>query len=587
MRVYAFLLISSLLPLVSIAEKAQKPEATTQPSPSAGAAEPAVTLHSSTRMVTLEVVARDHQGRPASGLSAKDFQVFEQATGWRKGKREQKIAAFHAMGIAESAAGDNQRLRLPDGVFSNVIVPQSKMGPPTIWLVDGLNTELAAQMQVHAQMIRMLRALPTNTPVAVFLLGHRLQMVQSFTTDPTLLKAALLKASSGETRRYDLTDPRDDPNSLSSLMESTPSLPPDTLRDIERFEQQTYAATMDLRVQETLAALTSIARHVAGYPGRKSLLWVSSSFPLMLVPDTDRLTAFRQYSTQMQRVADVLADAKVSVYPIDPAGLQPQSFFRAGTPLRNSVVSNPVETLNAEDQLRMNTEATMETVAEETGGQVCANDNDLGHCISKAVNDSNAFYEIAYYPDSHDWNGEFRKIIVNTSRSDLHLSYRHGYFATAEGETNPKASKSELQRASCEDYLEATAVTFFARSLPANYAEKLRYLLAIVPSAMSFTPTTDGQQQVKLTLAVCTFDKSGKPLQFLTEQVDRKLDAKEYQSVLAMRGFPYPLEIAPNPNPSSIRILIKDEATGRLGSMSLPILVPTTASETQQLLSGQ
>jgi len=45
-------------------------------------------------MVTLEVVARDHQGRLATGLNAKDFQIFEQAAGWRKEKREQKIAAL-------------------------------------------------------------------------------------------------------------------------------------------------------------------------------------------------------------------------------------------------------------------------------------------------------------------------------------------------------------------------------------------------------------------------------------------------------------------------------------------------------------
>lgn len=586
MRPYAFLLFSFLLPLTQVLGKAQRTESTVQSDSAPAVTPPTVTIHSSTRMVTLEVVARDHEGRPATGLTANDFHLSEQAPGWRKEKREQKIAVFRALGGSEPTATDKQSLHLPDGVFSNLIAPQSRPGPPTILLMDGLNTDVAAQMQVHAQMIRMLRSLPTDRPVAVFLLGNRLSMVQSFTTDPTLLKAALLKASAGETNRFALSDPRNDPNALSSLMESPQSLPPDTLHDIQQFEEQTYAATVDLRVQETLDALTSIARHVAGYPGRKSLLWISSSFPLLLEPDFEELSAFRQYASQMQRVADILAEAKIAVYPVDPAGPQPQPFFQAGTPLRDSALRNPVQTLNADEQLRMNTEATMETVAEQTGGLVCANNNDLGDCIGKAVNDSNAFYEIAYYPDSPDWNGEFRKILVYTSRSDLNLSYRHGYYATAEGGSDLKGPIAELRQASCEDYLDATSVTVFVRTLPVNSPEQLRYLLAIVPSTISFTPTPDGEQQIKLTLAVCMLDKSGKPLQFMVQPITRKLGPKEYQSVLAMRGFPHMFEIAPKVKPSSVRLVVKDEATGQLGSVEIPVSMPGTAQKTQPALSA-
>jgi dTDP-glucose 4,6-dehydratase len=53
---------------------------------------------------------------------------------------------------------------------------------------------------------------------------------------------------------------------------------------------------------------------------------------------------------------------------------------------------------------------TSQELAEGTGGQVCTGDNDLGDCIRKAVNDSSDYYEIAYYPDSPDWNGEYRKV---------------------------------------------------------------------------------------------------------------------------------------------------------------------------------
>lgn len=566
MRPHAFLVLSTLVCLAAPVIPAQSSGAPTTATPS----EPVLTLHSSTRMVTVEVVARDHQGRPATGLTANDFQVFEQAAGWRKEKREQKISVFRAMGITESVADKGASAKFPAGVFTNLIPAQKRPVPPTILLVDGLNTELTVQMQVHIQMVRMLRSIPADTPVAVFLLGHRLKMLQSFTTDPALLKAALDRAATAAVGAVQL-DPRDDPDTLSAFMEDMPNVPASALASIQRFEQDTYVTNLDLRVKETMEALTSIARHVAGYPGRKSLLWISSSFPLVLLPDMSGFEGFRQYQGQMQAVANLLAEAKVAVYPIDPGGLQTQSYFDAGRRLRSSAIRNPAGTLDRESTLRINTQATMDTVAEQTGGRVCVNHNDLGDCIGKAMNDSNAFYEIAYYPNSQDWNGEFRKIIVKVSRPGLNLSYRQGYYARTERTKDPKAMKVELQQASCEDYLNATSVTLLARNLPGNAPGQLKYYIAIDPTTITFTPADDGSQQVKLTLAVCTFDKSGKPLQLMTEAVDRKLNPKEYQSVETMGSFPHVLALVPSTKPNSVRVLVKDELTGQFGSVNVPV----------------
>jgi VWFA-related protein len=321
------------------------------------------TFHASTHMVTLELVARDHQGRPVKGLSANDFRVLEQATGWRKEKREQKIAVFKPMGPSELPSENAPNIQASAGVYTNLITAQTTQAPPTILLVDGLNTEVRLQMQVHAQMVRMLRSLPSDVPVAIFLLGNRLRMLQSFTTDPALLKSAPQKASAPEANRLTQIDPSEDPDSLSAMMERMGRVPPDALKAVQRFEQETYASTMDVRVQETVDALASIARHVAGYPGRKNLLWISSSFPLTLIPDVDGFVGFRQYETQMRKAANALAEAKVAVYPIDPAGVEVQRYFQSDTRLRSGANRNPQGSLNRESIIRMNLRETMEIVA--------------------------------------------------------------------------------------------------------------------------------------------------------------------------------------------------------------------------------
>src|SRR5438552_3241290 len=263
-----------------------QPQAAASAVPATTPQQPAATLRTSSRIVTVEVVARDHRGETVSGLTADDFQVFEQIASKRE-QRPQKIAAFHAVSVTEIAAQDQGKVQLPAGVYANLVTMQKVPVPPTVLLVDGLNTDRASQMQVHRQMIHMLASIPDDVPVSVFLLGRRLKMIQNFTTDPKLLKAALQKTSSVESDSATQVEPQDDPDALSAFLEDSPNLPAGSLTAIEQFEREVYATQMDTRVRETLEALRAIARHVAGYPGRKNLLWISSSFPISINPDVD------------------------------------------------------------------------------------------------------------------------------------------------------------------------------------------------------------------------------------------------------------------------------------------------------------
>jgi len=114
---------------------------------------------------------KDSKGKHISGLKPDDFQVFEQTPSESKEKREQKIAEFHEVHVKDLSPAATPRTRPERGVYTNAVAVQKNPVPPTIVLVDGLNTPIEHQMQVHAQMLKMLRKLPTNVPVAVFLLG--------------------------------------------------------------------------------------------------------------------------------------------------------------------------------------------------------------------------------------------------------------------------------------------------------------------------------------------------------------------------------------------------------------------------------
>jgi len=536
-----------------------------QPSGSPSA-EPVPTFRVTSRMVTLEVIAKDHHGQAVPGLKASDFQVFEQELGWRKEKREQKVAFFREVDKQVLAQTDKSKVQVPEGIFTNLLSLQKNPAPPTILLVDGLNTELSAQMQVHAQMVKMLNSLPSDVPVAVYLMGRGVKVLQGFTTDPTLLKTALSKAAMPSSVVASTVDPRDDPDSLSTLMGDMPQISQSTLAAIQSFEQEQYASSMDWRVRATVEALISVARHVAGYPGRKNLLWISSSFPIVLNADASTFDSFRTYQDDMRKLAAVLADAKVAVYPIDPAGVSTSRYMQAGS--RNR--SNARDALARESQLRFTQQATMDELAQQTGGSVCVNDNDLGDCVKRAIDDSSAFYEIAYYPDSQDWSRDFRKIIVKTNRPGVHLAYRQGYFTGEENNKDPKKQDSELLQAACEDYLNATSILFAAKSLPPDSPENLKFYLAIDPTSLTFVPTQDGGEDLKINVAVCTFDKAGKPLHLMRDPIDRTFSAKEYNTLVALKGLPHIVSI-PGPKPAAVRLLVKDLASGRVGSINVRV----------------
>ena len=200
----------------------------------------------------------------------------------------------------------------------------------------------------------------------------------------------------------------------------------------------------------------------------------------------------------MAVTADALAVAKVAVYPMDPAGLQTQSMFQASARMRGNPVTGQHSIgrqIQREDQSRFNRQASMETLAEQTGGIVCINNNDLGDCVRKAVNDGSSFYEIAYYPDSSDWHGEFHKIIVKGTKSGIRLAYRQGYYARPEVATDPKA---ELQEAACQDLLTSTSVPIVARAYSTDKPGTMKYVMGIDPATLTFPSQSAAHESWRL-----------------------------------------------------------------------------------------
>ncbi len=208
----------------------------------------------------------------------------------------------------------------------------------------------------------------------------------------------------------------------------------------------------------------------------------------------------------------------------------------------------------------------MQTIAEGTGGKVCTGDNDLSDCIRKAIDDSSDFYEIAYYPNAADWNGQFRKISIKSNQRGAHLAYRAGYYATPIGSTDSKVEAVQLQ-SDCGDYLNATAIAFMAKSTHAEKSDDLKFSLLIDSAGLTVTPTADGRHQLNVALAACTYNEKGWPLRLMNYPVNMRLSGWQYNQLTTTGKLLDSISIPGLKPCAAIRLFVKDIASGKLGSV--------------------
>ena len=172
---------------------------------------------------------------------------------------------------------------------------------------------------------------------------------------------------------------------------------------------------------------------------------------------------------------------------------------------------------------------------------------------------------------------------MKSKRSGVELSFRQGYFARtsdsdikeSEKDKDKSGNDPQLQQTACRDLLTSTSVLVVAQALAPDKPGLAKYFMNIDARMLTFTPGDDGKRDVKLDVAICSFDRSGKPLQYFQEHVDKKFDEKDYA---AMRGVPHAIEFTPHPDTARIRMVVRDVASGEIGSLNVPFALASPAA---------
>jgi hypothetical protein len=142
----------------------------------------------------------------------------------------------------------------------------------------------------------------------------------------------------------------------------------------------------------------------------------------------------RNYNPEIQKTANLLANARVSIYALSAEGLTANTVVEGADQDRLYADQRLDTEERAREQRSKAQESvanrnSLERLAEQTGGEAIYDTNGLASALAKTVNDGSHYYSLTYKPSELKMDGSFRQIRIKLAQGNYKLSYRRGYYA--------------------------------------------------------------------------------------------------------------------------------------------------------------
>ena len=510
-------------------------------------------LKSTTRLVQVNVIADDLQGRPVADLRKEDFQI----------KVEGKVQPISVFAVnstapfAASAALSHVERPLPANVFTNRLERnESTASGVTIILLDARNTAWADLVYAKAEIVRYLRNLQPGDHVGLYVFGASLGVLHDYTANSA-----------------DLLDRLETYRQGQQLPDTSAGEPPGAIQDDvhvldgwkravqeNRAEQAFYTSN---NVVATLRVLEFIASHLARVSGRKNLIWVSGGFPLCVNCDQMGAKYVHNFNDEARHTERLLNDANIAIYPVDARGLMYDPRFDAShwRPQSGTVGSTP--------PIGVVEHQTMDELAGTTGGRAFYNGNDLSHAIQRAVDDSRVTYTLGFYPEDEKLDGKFHEIKIHlVERRGLKLRYRKGYVARGDDPQDVHTRDKEMVDAVWSP-IDATALSLLARVDPGSKAGSVDVTVKVDHTDISLQRQQD-RWVGRLDILYVQKDDRGDEYGNVSDKIDLRLKEANYQTLMT-EDFLYQRSVERNSKADFLRIVVRDAASGSIGSITVPL----------------
>jgi VWFA-related protein len=526
--------------------------------------QPSAVLKTTTRLVEINIVVQDKKGEPFEGLKKEDFTIRDQG-------QEQQIAVF-----ATHSATSADRLpipKLPSNVFTNRF---DRAGQPpgsvTVILFDALNTSILDQVYARQQIVKFLKQLQPQDHVAIYVLTTQIKVLNEFTQDASSLLRAIERFSGSFSPQLDAANPG--PIADSASLTSNSAAGATIASQLKEFLDGASGHLSDFaninRAETTTSAIEAIANHVASIPGRKSLVWVSGSFPISIGYDEDTMfqpgREHRDFGEEIDRAARALNQANMAIYPVDARGLMAPGFY--GTSNGNRFHPRAAAQLRGlvPDQREFD---TMILLADRTGGKAFYNTNDIEGAVRRALDDGQLTYSLGFYPTHGKWDGKFHQLKVQVKEKGLTLRYRKGYFAKTEPADGSPESKTVLDDAALSPVEWTNLDVQVALGTFEPSSRNLPVQVGLDTHELGFAQQ-EGRWKTKVYVVFVQLGKGNKSLGREMETFDLNLKPETYDRLM-QSGTKFSGNLTLSPEIESLRVVAEDASSNTIGTLTIPI----------------
>ncbi len=555
-------------------------------------------------LVQVDAVVTDKSGRHVTDLTAADFEIFEDG-------RRQEIT--HCSYVAIPALPPPPP-RPADPALPAPPVP-TRIRPDRVrrtiaLVVDDLGLSFRSTIEVRDALRKFVdEQMEPGDLVAIVRTRGGIGALQQFTVDKQQLRAAI------ERVRFNAAQNRVGVDSFAPIGEDKNLIDSNSGprgsgggakvgADIEALRQSMLATA-------SLSSVRWVVRALGELPGRKAVVLFSEGLRLY-EDETDRraigdpgargrgagVTRSEQGTRSsergdprtddaLRRLVDDANRASVVLYTVDTRGLSPLGLTAAddvNTNLGNGepTVADLQSHGDARRKLQRDTEWGLQAMAQETGGVLMRNQNDLSKAVGRVLDDQRGYYLIGYAPDAASFKGSdakpsFHRLKLSVKRPGLQVRSRAGFYGRIDAETavEPPTPAQSLVAAVASPFasgaLRLELTSLFVHEPKAGYL--LRSLIHLDTRALDLREV-EGKLGTKLELLAVTFGDNGT----IVDQLGRAQDvrvAPERVEEAHREGLTFRLDVpVKKPGAYQLRVAVRDANTGRIGSANQLVQVP-------------
>jgi VWFA-related protein len=544
-------------------------------------------LKLTSRLVDVGIVAYDKKGHPVKDLKTEDFEIYDNG-------QKQEVRFFTPFSTEATAPAADPG---SDHSFSNrsgdtgPSASTASEGGATILLIDESHIAWPDMSHARQEILKFLGNVAPGERVGLYTmtpLGFR--VLQEITTNHPALTAALQKwmptaqsaalAQEEETRNRQSFNEVHNTADLNSVNGNFTEVP-----DTEQTVDPQLRTMGSNPARASLIILRMVARHLSAVPGHKNLVWVSSDN--VFADWQSQQVAIDKSPKQVDSFAlhaqEAMNDAHAAVFPMDISQLE-SAAINADIRTRNVELNQAAADMASQNGGSVSTnlnpgrntaemqqdmhpiQGPIRQVAEATGGRVIQRAGDLSAALAGVVEDGHATYLVSFYPQGPA-DDQYHNITVKlaSKQKGLTLRYRTGYLYSKEPSTLKDRFQQAVWRPLDVSEISVTAGVTSMNS-PSNPGAKIN--LDILAGDLGL------QQQAsrwmdKLDIFFIQRDDAGLRAQVEGQTLGLRLKPSTYQNLLSA-GIPFEHVVQLKPGMASLRVLVVDENSGRMGSVTIP-----------------